>query len=122
MIIQLNPTIPMSCPHGKGRAIALLDYSEEHDIIWVIAIDATGEIWSHRNPEVRMLTNITMGREYVDKITEKQHRPVEHNQQESEVTKSINLWKEYWGDDKFREIFKGIQPDSPCYGKLKEDG
>lgn len=64
MIIQLNPQIPMSCPQGNGRAIAMIDYSEEHNIIWVIAIDKTGEIWSYQNPEVRMQKNITMGREY----------------------------------------------------------
>jgi hypothetical protein len=54
----------MSCPKGNGRAIALLDYSEEHHLIWIIAIDSTGEIWSYPNPEVRMQKNITMGRDY----------------------------------------------------------
>lgn len=62
MIIQLNPTIPMSCPKGSGHAIAVIDYSQEHNLIWVIALDETGEIWSISNPQVRMQKNITMGR------------------------------------------------------------
>lgn len=64
MILQLNPTIPMCCPKGCGHAIAVLDYSQEHDLIWVIALDETGEIWSYANRHVRMQQNITMGRIY----------------------------------------------------------
>lgn len=62
MILQLNPTIPMSCPKGEGYAIALIDYSEEHHLHWVIAITQTGEIWTYANPLVRMTKNISMGR------------------------------------------------------------
>jgi len=61
-ILQLNPTIPVSCAKGDGYAIALIDYSEEHHLYWVIALNATGEIWTLANPEVRMQKNITMGR------------------------------------------------------------
>lgn len=64
MLIQLNPMIPMSTPKGNGYAIAMIDYSQEHNISWVIAIDSTGEIWTYSNPEVRMQKNITMGRIY----------------------------------------------------------
>lgn len=64
MILQLNPPIPMSCPKGNGYAIALIDYSQEHHLHWVIAIDATCEIWTYSNPEVRMQKNITLGRNY----------------------------------------------------------
>lgn len=64
MLIQLNPTIPMSTPKGNGYAIAMIDYSQEHNISWVVAIDSTGEIWTYPNPLVRMQKNITMGRVY----------------------------------------------------------
>ncbi len=30
--------------------------------MWTIAMDATGEIWTIANPEVRMQNNPTMGR------------------------------------------------------------
>jgi hypothetical protein len=61
-IIQLNPTIPVDTPKGKGVAWLLLDYSEEHHIMWVVAIDDTGEVWTFQNPEIRAQKNITMGR------------------------------------------------------------
>lgn len=59
---QLSPPIPISCPRGKGQAIAVIDYGPEYNLIWVIALDESGEIWSIQNPEVRMQKNITMGR------------------------------------------------------------
>ena len=62
MIHQLNPTIPLTTPKGDGYAILLLDYSQEHNLIWVVALDESGEIWSFQNPEVRMVKNVTMGR------------------------------------------------------------
>jgi hypothetical protein len=61
MILQLSPTIPMVTPKGKGFALFLINPSDEHHLQWVVAQD-TGEIWTWQNPEVRMQTNITMGR------------------------------------------------------------
>lgn len=63
MIIQLNPAIPMHViDKGHGYAIAMIDYSQEHDLLWVVAINETGEIWTVPNQKVRMLKNITMER------------------------------------------------------------
>jgi hypothetical protein len=62
MILQLNPQFPVNCPKGEGYAIALLDYSQDHDLFWIIAITETGEIWTYPNKEVRALKNITLGR------------------------------------------------------------
>jgi hypothetical protein len=61
MILQLNPTIPLVTPRGSGYAIALIDYSEQHDLFWVVAQD-DGEIWTWANRHVRMQDNVTMGR------------------------------------------------------------
>lgn len=47
---------------GKGLAMAVIDYGPEHNLIWVTAIDETGEIWSAPNPSVQMQSNWTMGR------------------------------------------------------------
>ncbi len=47
---------------GKGLAFGLIDYGPEHNLIWVTAIDETGEIWCAPNPKVRMQANWTMGR------------------------------------------------------------
>jgi hypothetical protein len=60
---QLNPTLPMTVEgKGSGYALAVIDYGPEHHLIWVVAIDATGEIWAAANPTVRMQSNWTMGR------------------------------------------------------------
>lgn len=62
MILQLNPPIPLSTPKGDGLAWAMIDYGVEYDLMWVVAIDETGEIWTFANPEIRAQKNITMNR------------------------------------------------------------
>ena len=60
---QLDPPIPLHVlSKGAGYAIAVIDYGQEHNLIWVTAISATGEIWCAPNPQVRMEGNWTMGR------------------------------------------------------------
>jgi hypothetical protein len=60
---QLDPSLPMTVEgKGDGYALAVIDYGPEHHLIWVVAIDATGEIWSAANPDVRMQSNWTLGR------------------------------------------------------------
>ncbi|MFO1261122.1 MAG: hypothetical protein U1E68_08630 [Sphingomonadaceae bacterium] len=60
---QLDPPIPLEViGKGKGLAIGMIDYGPEHNLIWVTAIDDTGEIWCAPNPKVRMQKNWTMGR------------------------------------------------------------
>lgn len=60
---QLNPCIPMTVEgKGKGFAIAVIDYGQEHNLIWVVALDDSGEIWCSPNPKVRLQNNWTMGR------------------------------------------------------------
>ncbi|GEM_PF-1631499 len=62
MFTQLNPTLPLHVlGKGNGYALGLIDYGQEHHLIWVTALDS-GEIWCAPNPEVRMLANWTMGR------------------------------------------------------------
>jgi hypothetical protein len=63
MFTQLNPAIPVHLlGKGDGSAFAVIDYGQEHNLIWVTAIDATGEIWCAPNPKVRLQKNWTMGR------------------------------------------------------------
>ena len=61
-MLQLNPMIPMDTPKGTGYAIMVIDYSQEHNLIWVVALDNGGEIWSFPNSEVRLRKNYTMER------------------------------------------------------------
>jgi len=63
MMLQLNPTIPVWVENkGKGHAIGWMDYSQEHHLMWIIAFDSTGEIWTFPNPQVRLQANISMER------------------------------------------------------------
>ncbi len=63
MLTQLNPPIPLHVlGRGDGQALAVIDYGPEHNLLWVTAIDATGEIWCAPNPQVRMQKNWSMGR------------------------------------------------------------
>lgn len=64
MFTQLNPPIPVDViDRGSGYAIAVIDYGQEHNLIWVTAINDTGEICCAPNPKVRMARNWTMGRD-----------------------------------------------------------
>jgi hypothetical protein len=68
MLIQLNPTIPLTTPKGDGLAVALIDYGEDHDLKWVVIQDVTGEIWTWHNDKVRGVKNITQNRTEISKI------------------------------------------------------
>ena len=60
---QLDPPVPVHVlDKGDGFAIAVIDYGQEHNLIWVTAINDSGEIWCAPNPKVRMQANWTMGR------------------------------------------------------------
>ena len=46
---QLNPPLPvLVTDKGAGLAFAVIDYGVEHNLIWVTALDGSGEIWSVR--------------------------------------------------------------------------
>lgn len=63
MFTQLAPTIPVIvADKGNGYAIAVIDYGQEHHLLWVVVLDDSGEIWTAANPLVRVQKNWTMGR------------------------------------------------------------
>jgi hypothetical protein len=60
---QLDPPIPLTVlDKGDGFAVAVIDYGQEFDLLWVVALNDSGEIWSAPNPQVRMQGNWSMGR------------------------------------------------------------
>ena len=64
MFTQLDPPIPLHVlGRGDGYALGVIDYGQEHNLLWVTAITSTGEIWCAPNPEVRMQSNWSMGRD-----------------------------------------------------------
>jgi hypothetical protein len=62
-MLQLNPTIPIIriSDSMKGFAFIVIDYSQEHDLLFVCAMD-DGEIWTLNNKEIRMQKNISLER------------------------------------------------------------
>ena len=63
MFTQLNPPIPLHVlGKGDGHALGVIDYGPEHNLLWVTAIDDTGEIWCSPNRVVRMGANWSLNR------------------------------------------------------------
>ena len=62
MLTQLQPTIPLLTPKGKGFAHFVIDYSQEHDLLWVVFLDETGECWTFSNADIRLQSNFTLNR------------------------------------------------------------
>lgn len=64
MFTQLDPPIPLHVlGKGGGYAIGVIDYGQEHNLLWVTALDDSGEIWCAPNPQVRLAKNWSLGRE-----------------------------------------------------------
>ena len=63
MILQLNPSLPVETKAGKGQAVALIDYSPEHDLYWVVFLDHNRECWTFNNKDIRAQSNFTLGRQ-----------------------------------------------------------
>ena len=60
MILQLNPTVPLETPKGRGFAHFLIDPGQEHHLQWVeCSYDATGECWTFNNPDIKLQRNPT---------------------------------------------------------------
>lgn len=70
MILQLNPQIPVRIEDpsntyldGKiGQCVGWIDYSEEYDLMWVVALDDNGEVWTLPNSKIRLIKNYSIGR------------------------------------------------------------
>jgi hypothetical protein len=63
MMLQLNPTLPIErrSDKMKGYAFAIIDYSQEHDLLFICAME-NGDIWCLNNKDIKMQLNISLGR------------------------------------------------------------
>lgn len=62
MTIQLNPPIPVDVlGKGEGYAVGWIDYSQEHDLFWVVFLD-NRECWIVPNKEVCACRNWSLER------------------------------------------------------------
>lgn len=63
MILQLNPSLPVEVVgKGQGECVGWIDYSKEDDLLWIVAMDKTGEVWSVPNRDIRFIKNYSIGR------------------------------------------------------------
>jgi hypothetical protein len=69
-VTRIDPTIPMLYGRhdaagewviGKGRAMLMIDYSEDSYVYFVISDDATGQVWIVDNRYVRVRGNDSLG-------------------------------------------------------------
>ena len=60
--LELKTYLPVITPKGSGRAIIMIDYGPEANLLWVVIQDDTGEIWTWSNYDIRVKDNITLGR------------------------------------------------------------
>ena len=62
-MLQLNPTLPIErrSDKMKGYAFAIIDYSQEHDLLFICAME-NGDIWCLNNKDIKMQFNISLGR------------------------------------------------------------
>lgn len=64
-MLQLNPSIPVHVLNkGTGEAFVLIDYGKEDNLLWVVAMDDSGEVWIEPNTNIRLLNNYSIGRVY----------------------------------------------------------
>jgi len=61
-ITQLHPSIPMETPKGRGEAILVLDYGPEYNLMFTVALDSDGRLWTFQNSQVALCRNETLGR------------------------------------------------------------
>ena len=62
-LTQLNPTLPVEVEgKGKGMCFAIIDTSDNHNLLFVTILDASGEIWCAPSPKVRAQSNWSFGR------------------------------------------------------------
>ncbi len=70
MITQLNPPLPLTTPQGKAWAHFVIDYGQEHDLLWICFQDESGECWTWNNSEIRIQSNATLRRNLGDREDE----------------------------------------------------
>jgi hypothetical protein len=64
VIKRIDPPLPLLTPKGKASAYFLIDPSIDHNLQWVTFHDETGECWTWQNKDIRLQSNVTMGRLY----------------------------------------------------------
>ena len=61
-MIQLNPAIPFLHEGRHCTAVMALDYSQEHETLFLCGFDDTRELWWIPHSKLRLTDNISLGR------------------------------------------------------------
>jgi len=63
-MLQLSPELPFWHEPSAQLCFAFLviDYTPDHDLLWVCKMQNSGEIWCVANKELRAVENISLGR------------------------------------------------------------
>ncbi len=61
MIHQLNPTILVETPLGKGQAIFIIDYGMHQNTCWVVALIDDGVVKHFDCNDIILAANFTYG-------------------------------------------------------------
>ena len=61
MIIQLDPSILVETPLGRGQAILVIDYGMHQNTCWVVALTENGVVKHFDCNDIILSTNYTYG-------------------------------------------------------------
>ncbi len=61
MILQLNPTIHVDTPLGRGHAIFIIDYGMHQNSCWVVVLEKDGVVKHFDTNDIIVCTNYTYG-------------------------------------------------------------
>lgn len=59
MILQLNPTILVETPLGRGHTIFIIDYGMHQNSCWVVAMEKDGIVKHFESNDIIVCTNYT---------------------------------------------------------------
>ncbi|MCI0922326.1 hypothetical protein [Sphingobacterium rhinopitheci] len=59
MIVQLNPSIYVDTPLGKGHAIFIIDYGIHQNTCWVVVLEKNGIVKHFDANDIIVCTNFT---------------------------------------------------------------
>ena len=60
-VIEVQQQIEVETPRGRGRIWLVTEYGSEIEKVFTILLH-NGEIWEYKNNDIRLTSNITMGR------------------------------------------------------------
>lgn len=65
MILQLSPPIQVHTPIGNGWALLIIDYSININTVWVVRLDADGQIKHFESNDIKVSGNPMLGLPFI---------------------------------------------------------